>query len=868
VRASRAWILALVGLLAQLSMWNAPWPGPEGVRVALAFALLVLWPGAAWLELLGERPPGGPWLSAGWALALGVTWNALLLSATAALRLPFTAVLPVAPFASAALWCAVALRRARAVAPPAAAPDALRGAMSWLVFAAAVLAALHCARLGARLTLVSDSPDHIGTLRRMIEHRSLFPSDAFYRDAGAGGIDPRKSLWHGIVALTCELAHVGALGTWRELPALIAPLFVLNVAALGMLVGGVAGAAVAAWTLVLTYGGSLFDSALRDAGNAAKLADQLAIAASVATLADLARRTRGSRLAAVAIAAGAVATHVFAAFQLALVLGALTLAMLLMDRSLSSRLKRLGTTSLAMLTAGAPFALWQVLRTPPALNTLHTEPQGLMVLWDGVRVVSPGVVWEWMGPAWLLFPLLWVPLWRARGESVPALFLLTTSIVAAAVMFAPPVVGLLEPRVGYLLMRVVWLLPLAGLAAWALPRYAAKVRVGRGRVRLAAASVLSLAALPLLPAGLDALRVPAAWARLASDERPLTPLPWSDELSLAERRLGPDRVVLSDPVTSYSVPMLTREYVVTMLDQHSPPSDSNAVRRLIDARDALDPYSDWARTRDVVRRYGVDAIVLNNRFRSIPPADYWAPRPEWFAAARARLDAHPAAFEPIVAGSDFVAYRVRQAALDSLDSPPMRRPFVTPFRAGEQPIGRRMGPGLPDFLALSLVPAVMAPGDTLAGRIWWRGSGAHQVGSYQVVVRFDRTLPAGLDPPAVLSKPVRKLLERATRTLYRFRSDHLPVAGNYGVDLWERDQVVRDSFVIVVPRSAAPGRYLVRVRMNRQPHYPNLRLSDYFFDQDYFAGVVAGEIDIASARGTAHGMEFESAPNGGEHVRH
>ena len=847
-----AWGLAVVGALAQLAMMRGLLPAPEGVRVALAFALLVLSPGAAWLELLGQRPPGGRWLSAGWALALGVAWNAVLLSLTALLRWPFMIVGPVSVLTTATLWCAVAARASRPHAPADRSGD-LRGIAVVLVAAAALFAAVHCATLGARLTFMSDAPDHIGTLRRMLEHGTLFPTDAFYRNAGIAGVDPRKFLWHGVVALVCTLANVGPIETWRALPALLAPLFVLNVAALGALVGGGAGAAVAAWTLVLTYGGSLGDSALRDAGNAAKLADQLAIAACVAALADLARRTRGSRVIAAALASGAVATHVFASFQLALVLGALALGLLVLDRGVRPGLSRLIATGAAMLVAAAPFALWQVLRTPPPLNVLHTEPQGLLWLWDGVRVVSPGVVWEWMGPAWLLIPLLIAPLWRARSEGVPERFLLTTTLAAGVVMFAPPVVGLLEPRLGYLLMRVVWIVPLAGLAAWGLPRYASRTLGTRGRARLGAAALLALSALALLPALADALRAPAAWGRLRAEERPLTPLPWRADLARADSLLGPGRVMLSDPVTSYSVPMMSREYVVTMLDQHSPPSDSDAVRRIVDARDALDPYADWTRTRDVVQRYGVDAIVLNDRYLESPPADFWAPRPAWFAAARERFDAQPAAFERLLDRGDFVVYRVHVPALDALSGPPAQRPFVRAYRPEVQPIARRMGPGLPDFLSLSLVPAVAAPGDTLAGRITWRGSGEHRVGSYQVVVRFDRPLDASLDPPAFLSKPVRKLVERVTGTWYRFREDHLPVGGSYGVDLWERDQAIRDSFSVAVPRAAAPGLYQVRVRMNRQPHYPNLRLSDYFYDQDYFSGVEAGEMVVQSPRGAARG---------------
>src|SRR5262249_3542723 len=102
----------------------------------------------------------------------------------------------------------------------------------------------------------------------------------------------------------------------------------------------------------------------------------------------------------------------------------------------------------------------------------------------------------------------------------------------------------------------------------------------------------------------------------------------------------------------------------------------------------------------------------------------------------------------------------------------------------------------------------------------------------------------GMHPPDAIAKPVRKVLEHLRHEHYRFRSDHLPARGEYGVDLWRTDEVVRDSFPVVVPRDAAPGQWTVSGRMVRQPRYPNLRLSDYFFEHDYFAGLPVGTITI------------------------
>ena len=65
---------------------------PDGVRLALAFVSLVVLPGLAWLAVIGAVPPGGAWLSPGWALGLGVAWQAALVLATHFLGVPFTAL--------------------------------------------------------------------------------------------------------------------------------------------------------------------------------------------------------------------------------------------------------------------------------------------------------------------------------------------------------------------------------------------------------------------------------------------------------------------------------------------------------------------------------------------------------------------------------------------------------------------------------------------------------------------------------------------------------------------------------------------------------------------------------------------------------
>jgi hypothetical protein len=100
----------------------------------------------------------------------------------------------------------------------------------------------------------------------------------------------------------------------------------------------------------------------------------------------------------------------------------------------------------------------------------------------------------------------------------------------------------------------------------------------------------------------------------------------------------------------------------------------------------------------------------------------------------------------------------------------------------------------------------------------------------------------------MVAKPVRKVIERLHHERYRFRMDHLPVGGAYGVDRWRPDEVVRDSFAIQVPGDVAPGAWRVEARMIAQAPYPNYRLSDYFHDDDYYSGLPIGTVTIQPHR--------------------
>src|SRR2546428_11489882 len=81
-------VAVALGLVVHLSLaLGLLRAAPAGIRLALAFGVVVMLPGFAWIRMTA-LPPGGWWLSPAWALGLGVMWNAVVILVTRMLGLP------------------------------------------------------------------------------------------------------------------------------------------------------------------------------------------------------------------------------------------------------------------------------------------------------------------------------------------------------------------------------------------------------------------------------------------------------------------------------------------------------------------------------------------------------------------------------------------------------------------------------------------------------------------------------------------------------------------------------------------------------------------------------------------------------------
>jgi hypothetical protein len=826
-------------------------PLPAFVRIAVAVIATTFWPGAMLLRFfLVDREvelPGRVALSfvLGLGLACALAW------AAHGFRFDPGVGLVVLPLLGLVLAC---------VRPslPEERPEP-RGLLPWalLVLWITMITVL-VGSLGAPLMTDTDSPDHIATVRRIADTRQVFPTDVFFVDAGIHGADPRKGLYHAWVAMIVRGAHVDPVRAWQALPALLIPVFLFAVAAFTFaLTRSRMGALVSAVLFPLIYGGGLGGTELRETVYSTRVGEIAALLAAAA----LVRHVEGGgvrRLALwVALGWTAIAVHLWYALYFALAFGVYGLGTLLVrrDRVLARRLG-LGAAALAVLAL--PYLLFRAAQSYGPQNEIHTEPQGLFLLGERLFTVDPQAVWGWTGAS-LLVALLAAPwFWRRRHESTGAIYLALVPWAVVGIVLNPFLLPLVHGKLGYLTMRLIWIVPVVPILATVVTALGEKALRGPGPARARAWAWGGLAAftLWLLPQIGQAVSVVTERPRLLAQERERGVGPWADVLEFLRQDDPARRVFVSDPATSYSIPAWTGRHVVAILDQHGSPNDPRGLERILVSRDILSPFVDARRTLELLRAWQADAVVVNQRFVEPISFDYWSVSPVLYGPTRAKFDGHPEWFDPIYATPGATVYALTPAAKSGPlppgeDPSAVRRWNELPFHAGSENVFEPAPYGNVSIPGLRLHRAAVDrdrydPGDTVRVTTWWSydQAGPLKPGSYTIFVRLDGH---GFEGPLYRTewgKPYRKLVERVRGQRWRLRESHRVLNGVWSPDQWRRFEVAVDSTALVLPADMAPGPYDVTVQMVRQPHYPNTRLSDYLTDDDQYSGPTVGRLWI------------------------
>jgi hypothetical protein len=815
---------------------------PEPLRMTVAVVALVLWPGAMLLRFfLADQEIEWPGRIA-YSFGLGLLPAGLLALAAHFGRLD----------AGVGLWALPLLGFVLAViAPPRpVAPADPRGLLPWAIMIGWILVvAAVVGGLGAPLTYQSDSLDHIATVRRIVATRESFPTDAFFHDAGASGADPRKGTYHVALALIARAAHADPVTLWRFLPLLFIPVFLLAMYVLTFtLTRSRMAGVVSVLIFPLIYGGGPGGSELRVAVYSTRVGEIVALLAAAALIRFVERGGKRRLALFWAVALSAVLVHVWIALWFALAFGAYALGSLLASPA-RERWKRFGLAFGGLLALAGPYLAFRARQSYGPQNVIHTEPQGLLLLGKGLFTVDPQAMWVWHG-VWLLVALVAVPwFWSRRRDSTGSIYLAVVTPAVLLVMLNPFVLPLVQAKLGYLTMRFIWIAPVIPAAATVITALAEGAVRGRGARRVWAGLGLAGCALMLAPAVRQAVTLVTERAQLRADEAARSAAPWYDVLAFLGTRAPDLHVLASDPVTSYSIPAYAGRQVMAFYDQHSSPNDPRGLDRILDARAVLSPFVGVARTIELLRAYGVDAVVVNQRFDRPVATDYWSMNPVLAGRTLAKFQSRPGLFRPVFEAPGAWVFALtdsaRHGALPADGAPP--EPFTLPAAAAAG-LGRATIDGAFAQHGTRIAGAAAA-GDTLAVTTWWSlaADSAVAPGNYIVFLRLDaRAMPRGPMYSSAYDKVYRKALERWTGRRWRFRTTHHPLNGVFAPDLWRPGEIVEDHYDMALPLNLAPGEYDVGVRMLRLPHYPNTRISDYLHDADEFSGPVVGRLTIAA----------------------
>lgn len=780
------------------------------------------------------------WLAPG--LALTRAFGAARGDALAALALAYAASLAVSTFAAFALHVLGVPATALAGVLPALAAVALldlaarrggrdgrdpppRLAVTAAGFLIAGLLALAGWYGGQSLRLVSDSPDHIGTLREILATGKAFPTEAFHLDAGILGADSRKGLFHPVLAALSRIAGLDPADFWMRGRALAAPLPFLAAYAFLRTARLPSGWALAGGLAVLlTWSGGPAAGQIAVSIYPNQFATAVFWMGAGLGLRAVHRHEPRTAVFGGIVAFGAVAAHPMIVVFLALFYTLLGL-FVLVNREPGRRRPFLLQGAVAGVFL-LPYLLARLPSYVPA-NEIHTQLQGMLLLGDRLFVADPIHLARSVGAVGVVaFPLWLLTGWKGMRADPFVWFVWTATLAMAGMTVNPLVVPLLQETITYLVFRAFWFFP-AGLVAVFLAR-----RFLGFPSRTAAAAGCVLLGAAFLPAVKTAL-TPAVFSPRVSH---FDALSLRGPLEAVDRALPSRSVVLGDPVTSYLLPAFTTQRTACTLDQHSPPNDARALERILACRRVLSPAVDDSTAWAVARSEGASFVLLNHSLTPPLVTGTWSYEAGAAADRAALLDASPR-FERVSGiPSGLSLFRL-------VENPPAGAPVLSGtarFEAGPHPRTPVAGGGI--ALRRVSAPLAAAVGEPFPVVLSW----TREADSVPIDLRAALRFETGPEPRGFASKirrRLREVLRNAPRT--RYRRDVIPGGGAVPPDLWPPGAAHRDTVRVTLPTAMAPGTYRISVALVRVPHLPNHRPSDYLSDRDVYSGTVVDSIRVS-----------------------
>jgi hypothetical protein len=445
-------------------------------------------------------------------------------------------------------------------------------------------------------------------------------------------------------------------------------------------------------------------------------------------------------------------------------------------------------------------------------------------------------------PAALLVALLSLLfLWRSDNRGWRRACLVGMAWCPLLISLNPLAGALLQPRIGYLFVRFLGIIPFAAVAA----AVAADAWHRRSHRTLTGWPVV------VLICALALMRAPAFFALTSSQARErdyaVSPERWRTGFDLLDENLSPGTSVVTDPITGYCVPAYTSERVVAVLDQHSSPSDSTLPPRLEDVVRVLNPYRPLSEAIEIMNRRQVRHVFLNQAFIQQVGSHFDVRLPAEEVAVRSRFEAPDGPFRKVGEAGDCYLYELVTPDWTA-DSTAARTSYPTALAADVDTSESRPLNEAFSLVAIEIWPKLLHPGDTLQVVTRLRKDRDEQAATpYRIVFRGRQVLAGEHARFSGIDRLYSRLLRQTGGPVLEFGLGRRVLGGRYPPSIWDEGEIIEDRFEVPLPLDLEPGRYRLGFRMLPQRFVRNIALRDWLRPSGGI-GMPVGEIVVSEAR--------------------
>jgi len=694
----------------------------------------------------------------------------------------------------------------------------------------------------------SDAYDHVGTIREIVEKREILPGDGFYGGEQRLGPDPRKGLFHTCLAMISIITRIEPFQIWLWLPVFLLPILLCGyIAFTGSLFKSRNIALMSSVLFIICFGG-LDRSNLRMVGYPLFAAFQFYLIALFFMFRYLEDRRARFLFAGAFVGCMIAVVHIYYFFQFVLAVACFFIFSCLFRREDRRSIVAIAKLGLITLALSVPLLVLRYKLSYAIANPYDLQPRHLLFITDKIYISNPLEAWKILGPIGILAFGAIPFLFRRAKANAGILFLFSAMVTTPLIILNPLAVEVLGRVMTYgLVRRIALYAPYIPVTGYCVYQVVCSLRGGMlaRRDSLKALAFLSLFLVLLIPyaKGFVDEYSPAS----IEFERKHSYLPWRDALTFMQEQIVQPSVILSDPLTSFSIPAFTRHNIVAVLVGHSSPQDAQNINRVVGTADVLNPNVDMERTTAVLKKYHVQYIVVNQTFTSPLYESYWSIDPNNYEATRSKFESHPDLFENVYEKNRVYIYEYHPG--NDRVKVETGKPLSLPFRLEREPqmqevVNAVFGDQFV-LMGVSLDKEIVRRGDSLKIDCYWKCNKQDSaINYYKIFVRFDTEYKKSILYSKHFSKIYRIILQRMTGTRYRFRSEHNPVNGSYPPRLWRKGDIIEDECEVIVPSDVTKGIYDIRINLLSLPFSPNYSLRDLFSDEDVYAGERVGRIIV------------------------